>query len=143
VSPIENQRVRVGAVELAYDVFGDLERGHPLVLIMGIGAQRLMWDDSLCEQFAAAGFCTVRFDHRDIGESTSLDAPVPDPRRVLMQRIAARLEDTLDALDGLVAHERLEAFRPLAAGGLSVNKRLDRFRHAVGLLRGPFEARNG
>jgi hypothetical protein len=60
-----------------------------------------------------------------------------------MQRIAARLGDTLDALDGLVTHERLEAFRPLAAGGLSVNKRLDRFRHAVGLLRGPFEARNG
>jgi 1-acyl-sn-glycerol-3-phosphate acyltransferase len=64
-------------------------------------------------------------------------------RRVLTERIAARLEETLDALDGLVAHERLEAFRPLTAGGLSVNKRLDRFRHAVGLLRGPFEARNG
>ena len=64
-------------------------------------------------------------------------------RRALMESIAARLEDTLDALDALVAHERLEAFQPLTAGGLSVNKRLDRFRHAVGLLRGPFEARNG
>jgi hypothetical protein len=42
-----------------------------------------------------------------------------------------------------VAAERLDAFEPLTAGSLSVNKRLDRFRHAVGLLRGPFEARNG
>ena len=64
-------------------------------------------------------------------------------RRALMERIAARLEDTVSALDGLVAQERVEAFRPLTAGRLSVNKRLDRFRHAVGLLRGPFEARNG
>lgn len=65
------------------------------------------------------------------------------PRRVLMERIAARLEDTVSALDALVEQERLEAFLPLTAGRLSINKRLDRFRHAVGLLRGSFEARNG
>ncbi|HKU61560.1 MAG TPA: lysophospholipid acyltransferase family protein [Gemmatimonadales bacterium] len=64
-------------------------------------------------------------------------------RRALIERIAARLEDTVFALDELVAHERLDAFRPLTPGRLSVNKRLDRFRHSVGLLRGPFEARNG
>jgi 1-acyl-sn-glycerol-3-phosphate acyltransferase len=64
-------------------------------------------------------------------------------RPVLMEAIAGRLEHTVAALDELVARERLEAFAPLTAGGLSVNKRVDRFRHAVGLLRGPFEARNG
>jgi hypothetical protein len=64
-------------------------------------------------------------------------------RRTLMNAIAGRLERTVATLDELVARERLDAFAPLAAGGLSVNKRLDRFRHAVGLLRGPFEARNG
>jgi 1-acyl-sn-glycerol-3-phosphate acyltransferase len=64
-------------------------------------------------------------------------------RCVLMDAVAGRLERTVSALDELVARERLEAFAPLTAGRLSVNKRLDRFRHAVGLLRGPFEARNG
>jgi len=64
-------------------------------------------------------------------------------RRVLMEAIAGRLEQTVAGLDELVARERLDAFAPLAAGALSVNKRLDRFRHAIGLLRGPFEARNG
>jgi hypothetical protein len=29
------------------------------------------------------------------------------------------------------------------AGRLSINKRMDRVRHAVGLLRGRFEPRNG
>jgi pimeloyl-ACP methyl ester carboxylesterase len=86
-------RVRVGPVELAYDMFGDPARGRPLVLIMGIGAQRVMWDDALCEQLIARGFCVVRFDHRDIGESTRLDAVVPDPRRVVMRRLfGARVE---------------------------------------------------
>ena len=78
-------RARVGAIELAYDVFGT--HGKPLVLIMGIGAQRVFWDNGLCEQFVAAGFRVVRFDHRDIGESTRLDAPVPRPGRALARRL--------------------------------------------------------
>jgi 1-acyl-sn-glycerol-3-phosphate acyltransferase len=64
-------------------------------------------------------------------------------RAPLMAEMEARLRGTVSALDALVDEERLEGFRPLAEGKLSVNKRLDRFRHAVGLLRGSFEARNG
>jgi pimeloyl-ACP methyl ester carboxylesterase len=78
-------RARIGEIELAYDVFGD--RGMPLVLIMGIGAQRIFWDDALCEQFVDAGFQVVRFDHRDIGESTRLDAAVPHPGHALARRL--------------------------------------------------------
>jgi pimeloyl-ACP methyl ester carboxylesterase len=73
-------------VELAYDVFG--RRGRPLVLIMGIGAQRIFWDDAMCEQFVAAGFHVVRFDHRDIGQSTKLDAKVPPPLKTLVRGMA-------------------------------------------------------
>ena len=64
-------------------------------------------------------------------------------RPELMSAIERRLGDTVRALDALVGAERLDAFRPLARGRLSVNKRMDRVRHALGLLRGPFEARNG
>jgi len=64
-------------------------------------------------------------------------------RETLMAAIEARLRHTVAALDALVGPERLDAFRPLAEGRLSVNKRLDRFRHALGLLRGPFVTRNG
>jgi hypothetical protein len=64
-------------------------------------------------------------------------------RRALMSAIEKKLSDTVNALDALVTAERLDGFRPLAPGRLSINKRLDRARHALGLLRGPFEARNG
>ena len=78
-----------------------------------------------------------------VGDGWTLRAGARERREALMPTIEARLRDTVAALDGLVAGERLGGFRPLAEGRLSINKRLDRFRHAIGLLRGPFEARNG
>ena len=78
-----------------------------------------------------------------VGDEWRLQPGAFAARRPLMAEMEARLAATIRELDGLVDQERLDAFRPLAEGKLSVNKRLDRFRHAVGLLRGPFEARNG
>jgi chlorobactene lauroyltransferase len=64
-------------------------------------------------------------------------------RKPLMAEMETRLGATVSALDALIDREQVDGFQPLADGKLSVNKRLDRFRHAIGLLRGPFEARNG
>jgi pimeloyl-ACP methyl ester carboxylesterase len=73
-------------VELAYDEVG---QGEPLLLIMGIGAQRIFWDDRLCERLAERGFRVIRFDHRDIGESSRLDhLPAPPPLPTLARRVA-------------------------------------------------------
>jgi chlorobactene lauroyltransferase len=78
-----------------------------------------------------------------VGESWVRAAEDRTGRDAMMPEIEWRLRATIATLDGLVGPERLGAFRPLAVGRLSVNKRLDRFRHAIGLLRGQFEARNG
>jgi len=109
VEPVIGARVRVGDVELAYDVFGTT--GRPLVLIMGIGAQRVMWADDMCRQFVAAGFRLARFDHRDIGESSRLDLPVPRPGRVLVRRMLNlrvdapyTLSDMATDVAGLIEH---------------------------------------
>ncbi|MDQ3368149.1 MAG: alpha/beta fold hydrolase [Myxococcota bacterium] len=106
---MESGRTHVGDVEIAYDLFGD--RGKPLVLIMGIGAQRVFWDDALCLQFRDAGFRVVRFDHRDIGESSRVDAPVPDPRKLLARRLVGApitapytLSDMAGDVAGLIEH---------------------------------------
>lgn len=64
-------------------------------------------------------------------------------RRGLALRIEQELQRTVDALDARLASETLEEFAVLIPGRLSINKRLDRVRHALGLLRGPFEQRNG
>jgi pimeloyl-ACP methyl ester carboxylesterase len=65
-------------IELCYDAFGD-PRAPPLLLIMGLAAQMIAWDDEFCDRLAARGYRVVRFDNRDIGLSTRLDgAGVPD-----------------------------------------------------------------
>lgn len=88
-------------VELAYDVFGT--SGRPLVLIMGIGAQGIFWDATMCEQFVAAGFHVVRFDHRDIGHSTHLDAPVPRPGRMIARSMLKLSVDAPYSLSDMAA----------------------------------------
>ena len=78
-----------------------------------------------------------------VGNEWVIERGTYGTRRALMPRIEQRLGDVLDELDARLAGEQLGEFRPLIPGKLSVNKRMDRFRHAVGLLDGPFELRNG
>ena len=77
-------KARVGDVEIAYD---DAGAGEPLVLIMGIGATRIFWDDAFVALLVARGFRVIRFDNRDVGESTHLRAPVPRPAGALARRM--------------------------------------------------------
>ena len=112
IARVNTYRTQAGTeapIELAYDVFGD--RGMPLVLVMGIGAQRVFWSDALIQQFVAAGFQVVRFDHRDIGQSTRLDAPTPRPVPLLARTIVGlpvtapySLSDMANDVVGLLDH---------------------------------------
>ena len=46
---------------------------HPaIVLIMGLGAQSLVWPNEFCYALIEAGFRVIRFDNRDIGKSSKL-----------------------------------------------------------------------
>lgn len=80
-------RARVAdGVELAYD---DQGRGPAMLLIMGIGAQRVFWDDRLCARLVERGFRVIRYDARDIGESSRLDhLGAPRPLETLGRRVA-------------------------------------------------------
>ncbi len=69
-------RVRANQLDFAYDTFSRspaLGEGDPLFLVMGIGAQRIFWPDGLCRALVERGFDVVRFDNRDVGESTKMD----------------------------------------------------------------------
>ena len=65
------QMARANGIELCYEIFGAPD-AEPLLLIMGLGAQMIHWDDDFCRQLAARGFRVIRFDNRDIGKSSQL-----------------------------------------------------------------------
>ena len=78
-----------------------------------------------------------------VGESMIVEPGRAEDRRRLGDEFAARLLATIDALDARLACEDLRDFRVFVEGSPSINKRMDRVRHRLGLLRGPFEERNG
>jgi pimeloyl-ACP methyl ester carboxylesterase len=65
------QLARANGIDICYEIFGDAH-AEPLLLIMGLGAQMIHWDDEFCAQLAARGFRVIRFDNRDIGKSSKL-----------------------------------------------------------------------
>ena len=77
------ERARVNdEVELAYERFG--EDGEPILLIMGLGSQMLLWHERFCQGLADRGHQVVRYDNRDVGLSTRLDhLPTPSMRRLI------------------------------------------------------------
>ena len=94
--------VHANGIDIVYDAFGD-EGDRPLVLVMGLGAQRLAWADEICDDLAAAGRYVIRFDNRDVGESTHLTAlGPPTVIDVLRGRPPYRLEDMAEDLIGLL-----------------------------------------
>lgn len=58
-------------IDICYEIFGDAA-AEPMLLIMGLGAQMIHWDDDFCRQLAARGFRVIRFDNRDIGKSSKM-----------------------------------------------------------------------
>jgi pimeloyl-ACP methyl ester carboxylesterase len=78
---------RANGIELCYDTFGDRDAA-PLILIMGLAAQMIAWDEEFCAQLADRSFWVIRFDNRDIGLSTKLQQfPVPDLASLIKQQL--------------------------------------------------------
>ena len=90
--------INVNEVALGIESFGDDDA--PLVLLAG-GTTMLSWPDALCERLAARGRRVVRYDLRDIGESTTADPAAPT---YTLRDLAADAAALVDALGGVPAH---------------------------------------
>jgi pimeloyl-ACP methyl ester carboxylesterase len=77
-------------IELAYETFGDPD-DPTILLVMGLGAQMVMWEDGVCDLLVRAGHHVVRFDNRDVGQSTWIDTPGLD---IGAAAVAALMGDT-------------------------------------------------
>jgi pimeloyl-ACP methyl ester carboxylesterase len=101
------QIARVGKLTLCYETFGS-PGAPPLLLVMGLASQMLLWDEDFCDQLAAEGFYVIRFDNRDVGRSTILrDAPVPKRWQLIVRDprgAAYSLDDMADDAVGLLDH---------------------------------------
>ena len=75
--PTHTGTATVGDVELAYETIGSSEN-PPVLLVAGLGAQLVSWNDLLCAQVALRGWWVIRYDNRDIG----LSSRVPEPARL-------------------------------------------------------------
>jgi pimeloyl-ACP methyl ester carboxylesterase len=102
-------RARANGIEIEYESFGS-EAGRPLLLIMGLGAQSILWDEGFCRGLAARGHFVVRYDNRDVGLSTRFDGVrVPGMAELLRQSAAEirpsvpyTLDDMADDAAGLI-----------------------------------------
>ncbi len=66
-------RCHANGIELEFESLGSSDDA-PLLLISGLGAQLVRWDDALCTELSRRGHRVIRFDNRDVGLSSKLDA---------------------------------------------------------------------
>jgi pimeloyl-ACP methyl ester carboxylesterase len=63
---------RVNGIELCAEVRGESD-GVPLLLVMGLGAQLVSWEEAFVDRLVDRGYRVARFDNRDVGRSTHFD----------------------------------------------------------------------
>ncbi|MEN0107389.1 MAG: alpha/beta fold hydrolase, partial [Pseudomonas sp.] len=93
-------------VDLVYEDWGDIS-APPLLLIMGLGAQMVLWPDDFCHSLVERGFRVIRFDNRDSGMSGRINKPFETPLWKLLLRAQLGLRSpapyTLEDMAGDVA----------------------------------------
>ncbi|TRD11140.1 alpha/beta fold hydrolase [Erythrobacter insulae] len=59
-------------IELFYEDHGSSDH-EPILLVMGLGAQMVLWPDEFVEALVGEGYRVIRFDNRDIGLSQKME----------------------------------------------------------------------
>ena len=98
---VDVQLVTVGDVDLAYTAAGD-PADPPVLLVGGLGAQLISWEDGFCQALIDRGLYVIRFDNRDAGLSTHLGTE-PDLAYALTD-LAGDAAGLIDALGFDSAH---------------------------------------
>jgi len=73
---VAERMIEANGVELCAESFGD-PADPPVLLVMGLGASMLWWEEGLCRMIADGGRLVVRYDHRDTGRSVAYEPGRP------------------------------------------------------------------
>jgi pimeloyl-ACP methyl ester carboxylesterase len=66
--------LHANGIDLDHETMGD-PSDPALLLVMGLGAQLISWDDEFCAALVDRGFHVIRYDNRDVGLSTKVEVP--------------------------------------------------------------------
>lgn len=66
-------RLQANGIDIEYEAHGD-PKSAPLLLVMGLGAQLITWDDGFVDELVKRGFYVIRYDNRDSGLSTKMES---------------------------------------------------------------------
>ena len=115
-------------IDIYYEDMGD-PNNPAVLLIMGLGAQLLLWRPEFCEKLVDQGLRVIRYDNRDVGLSTKVTgrhtgAPLA-PRMVrsflgLRSPAVYTLEDVADDAAALLDHLKIDTAHIVGAsmGGM-------------------------
>jgi pimeloyl-ACP methyl ester carboxylesterase len=92
--------IEANGVELCAESFGD-PGDSPILLVMGIGASMLWWEEGFCRMLADGGRFVIRYDHRDTGRSVSNEPGRPEYSG---DDLVADAAGVLDAYEIAAAH---------------------------------------
>ena len=115
-------------IDIYYETFGSSDH-PPVLLVMGLTAQCIAWDEMFCSLLMSKGRYVIRFDNRDCGLSTKLDGVKVDSPAVMMARFGGPMPEVpykLDAFSddafGLLDHLGIDAAHIVGAsmGGMIV-----------------------
>ena len=73
---VAERMIETNGVELCTEPFGDAG-APPILLVMGLGASMLWWEEGFCRMLADRGRFVVRYDHRDTGRSVAYEPGRP------------------------------------------------------------------
>lgn len=96
-------KAQANGIEIEWEAAGDAD-APAILLVMGLGAQLTLWPDELVDGLARHGFRVIRYDNRDIGLSTKLDAAgVPDLAKLGLQLMTGGTPDAPYILSDMAA----------------------------------------
>jgi pimeloyl-ACP methyl ester carboxylesterase len=76
---VAERMIEANGVELCTEAFGD-PADPPVLLVMGIGASMLWWEEDFCRMLADGDRFVIRYDHRDTGRSVTYEPGRPGYR---------------------------------------------------------------
>ncbi len=74
-------------IEIWYTTDGD-PSAEPMLLVMGLGAQYLVWPEDMVRGLVERGYYVIRYDNRDVGLSTKPDVGDLDPMAEITRALA-------------------------------------------------------